>query len=117
MKDVLPNGPMYKSSTFNNGKATISFDYVGKGLVVKDKYDYLKGFEIAGADKKFYYAQAAIDGDKVVVWSDSVAQPVAVRYAWTDAPVDANLFNADGFPASSFRTDNWPGITEGKKFE
>ena len=90
---------------------------LAKGLMAKDKYGYLKGFEIAGADKKFYYAQASIDSDKVVVWRDKVAQPVAVRYAWTDAPVDANLFNADGFPASSFRTDNWPGITEKAKFE
>lgn len=117
MNDILPSGPMYKSSSFNNGKAYISFDYVGKGLMVKDKYGYLKGFEIAGADKKFYYARATIDGDKVIVWSDKVSQPVAVRYAWTNAPVEANLFNADGFPASSFRTDNWTGITESKKFE
>ncbi len=117
LNNILSSGPMYKSSTFSNGKAYIGFDYVGKGLMLKDKYGYLKGFEIAGADKKFYYAQASIDGDKVVVWSDKVAQPVAVRYAWANAPVDANLFNADGFPASSFRTDNWPGITEGKKFE
>jgi sialate O-acetylesterase len=53
----------------------------------------------------------------VIVWSDKVAQPVMVRYAWTNAPIDPNLFNANGFPASSFRTDDWPGITEGKKFE
>jgi sialate O-acetylesterase len=117
INNILPSGPMYKSSTFNNGKAYISFDFAAKGLIVKDKYGYLKGFEIAGTDKKFYYAQAMIDGDKVVVWSDKVTQPVAVRYAWTNAPVDANLFNADDFPASPFRTDNWPGITEGKKFE
>jgi len=51
------------------------------------------------------------------IYSDKVTQPVAVRYAWTNAPVDASLFNVDGFPASPFRTDNWPGITEGKKFE
>ena len=90
---------------------------MGKGLMVKDKYGYIRGFEIAGADQKFYYAQASIDGDKVIVWSDKVTQPTAVRYAWANAPVDANLFNVDGFPASSFRTDNWPGITKGKKFE
>jgi len=114
---IAPSGPMYKSSVFNNGKGYISFDNIEGGLAVKDKYGYLKGFEIAGADKKFYYAQAVIEGDKVVVWSDKVTQPVAVRYAWTNAPVDANLFNTTGFPASPFRTDNWPGITEGKKFE
>ena len=51
------------------------------------------------------------------MWSDKVTQPVAVRYASTNAPVDASLFNVDGFPASPFRTDNWPGITEGKRFE
>lgn len=117
MSNVLPSGPMYLSSAFNNGKAYISFTYAGKGLMVKDKYGYLKGFEIAGADKKFYYAKATIEGDKVVVWSDNVASPTTVRYAWTNAPVEANLFNIDGFPASPFRTDSWPGVTESKKFE
>jgi sialate O-acetylesterase len=110
--------PMYKSADFKDGFATVSFDHAGNGLMAKDKYGYLRGFELAGADHKFYYAQAMIvDGNKVKVWCTEVTQPVAVRYAWTDAPIDANLFNKEGFPVSQFRSDDWKGITEGKGFE
>jgi len=67
----------------------------------------LKQFAIAGADKKFVWANAAIQGDKVVVWSDSITTPVAVRYAWADNPQGCNLYNKEGLPASPFRTDSW----------
>jgi sialate O-acetylesterase len=60
---------------------------------------------IAGADKKFVWAQARIEGDKVVVWSDQVTQPTAVRYAWADNPEGVNLYNKAGLPASTFQTD------------
>ncbi|WP_428331054.1 sialate O-acetylesterase [Mucilaginibacter sp.] len=110
--------PMFNAADFSNGAATVSFTHAENGLLARDKYGYIKGFEIAGADHKFFYAQAVIINDnKVKVWCSQVAQPVAVRYAWTDAPVDANLFNKEGFPVSSFRSDNWKGITEDKKFE
>jgi sialate O-acetylesterase len=86
--------------------------------MIKDKYGYLQGFELAGPDHKFYYAQAIIiNGNKIKVWCSQVSQPIAVRYGWTDAPIDANLFNKDGFPVSPFRSDNWKGVTEGKGFE
>ncbi len=114
---ILPSGPMYKSVAFDKGKATISFDFIGKGLVSKDKYDYLKGFEIAGDDHVFYYAKAEIVGDKVVVYHPKGVKPTSVRYAWSDAPVDSNLFNTEGFPACPFRTDNWKGVTEGGRFD
>lgn len=114
---VLPSGPMYKSVSFDKGKATISFDFVGNGLISKDKYGYLKGFEIAGDDRVFYYAKAEIVGDKVVVYYPKNMKPTAVRYAWADAPVDANLYNTEGLPASPFRTDDWKGITENEKFD
>ena len=68
------------------------------------------GRPVAGADHKFVWADARIDGDSVVVWSKSVPQPVAVRYDWADSP-DGNLYNADALPASPFRTDDWPGVT------
>ncbi|MCX6205350.1 MAG: sialate O-acetylesterase [Bacteroidetes bacterium] len=110
-------GPTYRSVVFKQTIAEISFDHVGLGWFVKDQYGYIKGFEIAGADKKFYYAQAKIEGDKIIVWNDKVIEPKSVRYGWTDSPVDANLFNQEGFPAAPFRTDQWKGITEGKKFE
>jgi sialate O-acetylesterase len=70
----------------------------------------LVGFGIAGADRKFHWAEATIDGTSVMVSSREVPSPVAVRYAWGDSP-NCNLFNKDGLPASPFRTDNWPGIT------
>jgi len=65
------------------------------------------GFTVAGADGRFVQADAAIRGDRVVVWSDAVPSPVAVRYAWADNPEGSNLFNAEGLPASPFRTDDW----------
>ena len=114
---VLPSGPMYKSASFERGKATLSFDFVGSGLMAKDQYGYLKGFEIAGDDRIFYYTKAEIVGDKVVVYHPKGVKPTAVRYAWADAPVDANLFNAEGFPACPFRTDDWKCVTEGGRFD
>jgi sialate O-acetylesterase len=110
--------PLFKSADFSGGSAVVSFVNADHGLMAKDKYGYIKGFELAGADHKFYYAQAMVtDGDKVKVWCPQVLQPIAVRYAWTDAPIDANLFNTEGLPVGPFRSDNWKGITEGKKFE
>jgi sialate O-acetylesterase len=110
--------PLYSSAEFSGGYATISFAHAEHGLIAKDKYGYVKGFEVAGADHKFYYAQATITSDsKVKVWCKEVSRPVAVRYGWTNAPIEANLFSKEGFPVSPFRSDNWKGITEGKKFE
>ncbi|RFM26411.1 sialate O-acetylesterase [Deminuibacter soli] len=111
------SGPLYNAVSFDGDKAVVSFSYAQAGLQAKDKYGYLRGFEIAGADHHFYYARAIIAGGKVIVCSEQVRQPLAVRYGWSNAPVDANLYNADGFPASPFRTDDWPGITEKNLFE
>ena len=116
-QQVTPSGPLYKSVVFDNDKATISFDFVANGLVAKDKYGYLKGFEIAGDNHEFYYVRAEIVGDKVVVKHPKSLKVAAVRYAWSDAPEEANLFNTEGYPASSFRTDNWKGVTENGKFD
>jgi sialate O-acetylesterase len=110
--------PQYNSADFKDGYAEVKFNHADNGLVAKDKYNYVRGFELAGADHKFYYAQATIiDGNKVKVWCDQVKQPVAVRYAWTDSPIDANLFSKEGFPVAAFRSDNWKGLTDDKKFE
>lgn len=109
-KENIPySGPIYKNHKIKESRFTISFDHVGEGLQVKG--DTLKGFAIAGADKKFYWANAKIEGNKVVVWSDAVKKPMAVRYAWANNPV-CNLYNTAGLPASPFRTDDWKGITE-----
>ena len=107
-KDIVYAGPMYKSMKVEGDKVIIEFDQLGSGLVAKDKYGYLKSFAVAGSDKQFVWAKAYLaPGNKVIVSSDKVKNPVAVRYAWADNPDDANLYNAEGFPASPFRTDNW----------
>ena len=82
-------------------------------IVKKAEEGKLVGFQIAGADKVWHWADAVTDGDEVVVSSPEVAHPVAVRYGWADNPV-CNLFNSDGLPAYPFRTDDWPGVTFGK---
>lgn len=102
-----PSGPLYRSLQIKDGKAQITFTHA-KGIMAKG--GELKGFAIAGSDRKFQNAKAEIRGGKVIVGSDAVPAPVAVRYAWDYAP-DANLYNAAGLPASPFRTDDWPGVT------
>jgi sialate O-acetylesterase len=99
-------GPLYASQKTAGDKVTIQFTHTGKGLAFKGG-DKLQGFMIAGADKKFVWADAAIEGNTVVVSSKSVPQPVAVRYAWSNRFPWANLFNQDGLPAQPFRTDDW----------
>ena len=116
-QNIEYSSPLYDTVTFSEGKATLRFKFAGSGLIVKDKYGYLKGFEIAGEDKIFHYAKAEILGNTVIVYHPKGVKPASVRYAWSDAPVEANLYNSEEFPASPFRTDNWPGITVGNKFE
>ena len=108
-KKVHYCGPIYRKMKIENCKIRLSFDYVKGGL--KAKGDKLDGFAIAGADKKFVWANAKIKGRSVVVWSDEVANPVAVRYAWAQYPF-CNLFDPQGLPASPFRTDDWPMLTK-----
>jgi sialate O-acetylesterase len=106
-EDKVYSGPVYLSMEIKEGKAILNFTHVGSGLMAKgDKYGYLKGFAIAGADHHFVWAWAYIDGDKVIVSSEDVKSPVTVRYAWGDNPDDANLYNKEGLPASPFRSDN-----------
>ncbi|MEI8086471.1 MAG: sialate O-acetylesterase [Paludibacter sp.] len=97
-------GPIYKNMKIDGDKAILEFNHIGNGLTQKG--DTLKGFVMAGADKKFYFAEAKIKGNTVVVSSKNVPQPVAVRYGWADFPT-VNLYNKDGIPASPFRTDDW----------
>jgi sialate O-acetylesterase len=108
-KSIVYSGPMFKSVDFSENHATIEFDHAG-GL--NSKNEPLKQFQIAGADKKFVWANAKIDGTNVIVSSPSIKQPVAVRYAWADNPEGCNLYNAAGLPACPFRTDSWKGVTE-----
>jgi sialate O-acetylesterase len=108
-KKLVYSGPIYKSMKIDGNSIVLSFDHVGGGLVAKGGEE-LKGFAVAGVDKKFVWADAKIVGDTVVVSSDQVAEPAAVRYAWADNPV-CNLYNKEELPASPFRTDDWPGVT------
>ncbi|MEO6524273.1 MAG: sialate O-acetylesterase [Mucilaginibacter sp.] len=109
-KNVVASGPIYKKYVVKGNNIIISFTDTGSGLAISDTAR-LKGFAIAGKDKRFYWASARIEGNEVIVSSDKIDVPVAVRYAWADNPV-CNLINKDGLPAVPFRTDDWKGITQ-----
>lgn len=104
------SGPQYKNFQKEGNRIRINFINIGSGLSTKDGKE-VTGFAIAGKDKQFYWAKAIVEGDHVIVYSDKVAEPVAVRYAWADDP-ECNLVNAEGLPAVPFRTDQWKGITQ-----
>ncbi len=111
-KKLVYSGPIYRAMEPEYGTIVLVFDHLGGGLVAKD--GDLKGFTIAGADRKFVPAQAKIVGNTVVVSSPEVKDPVAVRYSWKINP-GGNLYNKADLPASPFRTDDWPGVTADKK--
>ncbi len=100
------SGPIYDSMSVEGNKIRLKFKDTAGGLEAKN--GPLKEFAIAGADRKFVWADAVIDGDSVVVSAPAIASPVAVRYAWADDPADCNLYDKEGLPASPFRTDDWP---------
>jgi len=103
-ENITYSGPLYASSVIQGNKIIISFTNTGGGLIAIDG-DTLSAFAIAGTDKKFVWANAKIEGDKVIVWNDGITRPQYVRYAWADNPVNPNLFNKEKLPASPFRTD------------
>jgi len=104
-KKIICHGPEFAKSEISGAEIKIYFKHTEGGLVAHD--GVLKSFAIAGADKKWQPADARIDGDAVIVSSQAVPQPVAVRYGWANNP-DGNLFNGAGLPAMPFRTDRWP---------
>jgi len=116
-KDVVHSGPVFREMGVEGNKVILHFDHIGLGLMVKDRYGYLKGFAVAGPDRVFYWAAAEIRDNTVIVQSDMVDDPVAVRYGWADNPHDVNLYNLEGLPAGPFRTDDWPGITVGNVYQ
>ena len=99
-------GPVYDSMRVEEGRIRLRFTHLGGGLWVKEGQK-LWGFSIAGEDRRFVWADAAIDGDTVIVWSSQVPKPASVRYGWLNDP-RCNLYNAAGLPAMPFRTDDWP---------
>jgi sialate O-acetylesterase len=116
-KQLEVSGPLFKSLKIEDGKARLAFDHIGSGLMVgkkegrapatENKGARLKSFAIAGADKKWFWADAVIEGKTVLVSSPEVKEPVAVRYAYQMNPDGANLYNREGLPASPFRSDDW----------
>jgi len=111
-KEIVYSGPIYESMEKKNGAIVITFEHVGRGLSAKG--DKVEGFVIAGGDQKFVWAEAKIEGDKVIVSSETVDDPQAVRYAWAPNP-EQNLVNSAGLPASPFRTDDWALSQESKQ--
>jgi sialate O-acetylesterase len=103
--NLVYSGPVYHQHKVEGNKIVVSFEHIGGGLVAAED-GRVNGFTVAGADKSFYLATAEINGDKVIVSSNKVNQPVAVRYGWANNP-DVNLYNREGLPAAPFRTDNW----------
>jgi len=125
-KDLVVCGPLYKEMKIEGNKIRLKFDHVGSGLMVGKKVGRtptvevkdgkLRPFAIAGDDKQWVWADAVIDGADVVVSSSAVTNPVAVRYAYSCAPKEHNLYNKEGLPAAAFRTDEWGLMQpEGKK--
>jgi len=101
---LVYSGPIYNHMKIKKNRVQLFFDYTESGFKKTD--ENLKEFEIAGEDKIFYPADAKIDGKTIIVASEKVKKPVAVRFAWKPIP-EPNLFNAENLPASPFRTDNW----------
>jgi len=104
-ENIVHSGPIYVSSTVDRNEVVIRFDNIGGGLITNDG-EAPSEFAIAGTDKKFVWAKARIENDHVIVWNDALVEPKYVRYAWADNPVNPNLYNKEGLPASPFRTDN-----------
>lgn len=111
-KSVVDEGPTYKSLAIKGSEARVTFDHTEGGLLPRG--GPLGEFAIAGADRKWSWAEARIEGDTVVLSSPNVPKPVAVRYAWQANPT-ATLTNGAGLPAVPFRTDDWPELTAGRK--
>ena len=109
---IVYSGPIYDSRQIVGGEIKIHFLHRGTGLEARG--GTVKGFSIAGADRKFHWANARIEGGSIVVSSPDVMSPVAVRYAWAGSP-ECNLYNKEGLPASPFRTDDWPIASSGNK--
>jgi len=101
-KDIVHSGPLCTAAAIEGGKVILSFEAGTDDLVPVAQ---LKGFALAGTDGRYKWAEATVEGNKVIVWSEGIAQPTKVRYAWDDNPQEANLKNKAGLPASPFQMD------------
>ena len=112
-ENLVYTGPTYKDMKIDKNTIFITFDHVGKGLKINDKYGYINGFTIASKDGDFKWAKATVVNENtVMVTSEAVQNPAEVRYGWADNPDDLNLYNVEGLPANPFRTDSRPGKTK-----
>jgi sialate O-acetylesterase len=107
-ESLVFSGPVYRAAKFDGRSVRVEFDLQGSALAARGGAQVVHGFELAGDDRRFHPARAVIAGDSIVASSDAVAQPRALRYAWSDNPQEADLVNREGLPASPFRTDDWP---------
>ncbi len=103
-KDLVWSGPIYQSVEFKDHQAVVTFNSVGEGLKIKG--NKLKGFALAGSDRRFFWADGKIQGNQVILTSEAVENPVAVRYNWANNPI-GNLYNQADLPAFPFRSDHW----------
>ncbi len=116
-KKMVCNGPVYETMKIKGSEVEITFNQMGSGLMTTSFTGELGGFEIAGNDQVFHSAKARISGNRVVLISDKVLSPVAVRYGWSPDTDKCTLFNREGFPAVPFRTDQWRTITIHEKYQ
>src|SRR5215218_1448624 len=100
-------GPTHRAHVVRGKEIVVRFDHAGGGLVSRPNGGAVGGFAIAGADRRFVWADARVEGNTVIVSSPGVAAPVAVRYAWGNNPTRASLYSREGLPAVPFRTDTW----------
>jgi sialate O-acetylesterase len=113
---VVASGPVYRSMQVLGSRVEVRFAQAKSGLSVRGGGTALQGFAVADTSRRFRPAQAWVQGNRVIVSSKEVPDPVAIRYGWLDNPEEANLMNQAGLPASPFRTDHWPGLTDGARF-
>lgn len=116
-RNIVSRSPSFKSMKIVGNQAIINFENIGGGLMTTDSSGRVLGFEIASDDKIFYPANAVIKGNTVIVSSEKIANPVAVRFGWIGDASANNLFNKEGFPAVPFRTDDWKTVTKEEKYK
>lgn len=107
---------MYRAMRVHGSQLELSFSELGGGLVAAGNDGVLRGFTVADASRQFGPALARIQDNKVIVSHPDISHPTAVRYGWVDNPEQSNLFNRNGLPASPFRTDDWPWLTDRVKY-
>ncbi|MFN5236770.1 MAG: sialate O-acetylesterase, partial [Bacteroidota bacterium] len=113
-EELVHAGPVFRRAKRSGVRMIITFDQ--KDLVSRDKFGFLRGFTVAGADGIFHWAVAYVENGKVVAFSPDVKKPLYVRYAWADNPGEISLYNTQGLPAYPFRTDSRPLSTQGKTY-